>query len=102
MMKKAAILLALTLVLLSGSQGKTLSFAFQDFYAMERSEGVPSSDSEGHASIISAKVTRPLKQTHGSKHCPPLINTSAFRKVPSRLTSHFKSSLHILFRVLRH
>lgn len=102
MTMKTTILLALALVLLSGSQGKTLSFSFQDLYATERSESVPSSESEEHALIVSARAIRPFEQAHGSKHCPPLINTSAFRKVPSRLTSHLKASLHILFRVLRH
>jgi len=100
-MKKASILL-LALVLLSGTEGKTLSFSFQEIYAMERSESVPSSESEEHASIISARASRPFQQAHGSKICPHLINTSAFRKVPSRFTYPFKSSLHILFRVLRH
>lgn len=102
MMKKTTILLALALVFLSGSHGNTLPFAFQDIQAMERSEGVPSSESEEHASIISVRATRQFAQAFRSKYCPLLTYKSAFRKVLPRIVCPSRDSLHILLRVLRH
>ncbi len=102
MKSKLIILFTLTLTLLIGAHETTLSFGLLDSYAMERSEEVPSRESEEHTSVITSRVIRPLVLGHGSKNYTPYLYDSDFRKMITNHSAFFKSSLHILFLALRH
>jgi hypothetical protein len=102
MRSKLIILFTLTLTLLIGSGEMTMSFDLVETSAMERSEEVPSRESEEHASVISSRVIRPLVLGTGSNIANIFFSDSGFRKLVVKHSVFFKSSLHILFLSLRH
>jgi len=102
MRSKLIILSTLTLALLIASHEMTMSFGLLETNAIERSEEVPSRESEEHTSVNTLRVIRPLVLGTGSNTYILYLNDSCFRKVVTRQTAFFKSSLHILFLSLRH
>jgi len=102
MRSKLIILLTLTLALLIATHEMTMSFGLLESNAIERSEEVPSRESEEHTSVITVRAIRPLALGSGSNICILYLNDSCFRKVVTRQPAFFKSSLHILFLSLRH
>ncbi len=102
MRTKLIILFTLTLALLIGSHEMTMSFGVPETNAMERSEEVPSRESEEHISVITSRVIRSAVLSSGSTNYVLYLYESDFCKQILRHPAFFKSSLHILFLSLRH
>jgi hypothetical protein len=102
MKSKVALYLVFVLALLIGSHETILSFGLVEVNLIERSEEVPSKESEEHTLTISARLVRLSIQNSISGNFVPSFYESSFRRLVANRPPLIKSHLHILFLSLRH
>jgi hypothetical protein len=102
MRNRITIFFAFALILLIGSHETTSFFGFLDRQLIERSEEVPSRETEAHELIVSSRVIQPFLVRSVSIKYLSTLHAGFFCKQGSSQSSFVKPSLHILLLALRH
>jgi hypothetical protein len=102
MRNKITIFFAFALILLLGSHETTSFLGFLDRQAIERSEEVPSRETEAHELIVSSRVAQSFFPRSVSIKYLSTLHTGILSNLGSRKSSFVKPSLHILLLTLRH
>ena len=93
---------AFALSILIGCQETILSFGLIESSVIERSEELPSRESQEHTLNVSSRGVRLTALNSNTNISVPVLYDYAFRTQVIFRPSFFKSSLHILFLSLRH